>query len=45
VPQCASILSAANALIGFDLRQMEGDVVVELPEEWIPSPIKIDKIE
>jgi len=24
------------ALVGFDLRQVEGDVAVELPEEWDP---------
>ena len=26
------------ALVGFDLRQMEGDVSVELVEEWDPIP-------
>jgi len=34
-----------TALIGFDLRQMEGDVSVELLEDRIPSPIKIGRIE
>jgi hypothetical protein len=33
------------ALVGFDLRQMESDVSVELLEERIPSPIKIGRIE
>ena len=33
------------ALISFDLRQMEGDVSVELLEERYPMPIKIGRIE
>jgi len=33
------------ALIGFDLRQMEGDVSVSFSKNRIPSPIKIGRIE